>query len=82
MRTTVSIDDALLDSAKKGARERGVTLGQYVESALRNEIAAPRTSAARFDPPTFARGTGMRNDIDPSSNRDLFDALDASADIA
>ncbi len=82
MRTTVSIDDALLKSAKARAENRGQTLGQYVEQAIRNEIAEPVTSRGALELPVFTRGTGMRADIDPSSNRDLFDALDASGDVA
>lgn len=74
MRTTLSIDDALLTAAKRRARERGQTLGQVVDDALRRELAAPAT--ARPPPlPTF-RGGGLRPGIDATSNRALLEALD------
>jgi hypothetical protein len=82
MRTTLSIDQALLERAKKRAAQRGQTLGQYVESAVRRDLTArdePRTSSPL---PVFTRGTGMRAGIDPSSNRALYDALDASGDLS
>jgi len=82
MRTTVSIEDALLERAKKRAAQRGQTLGQYVESAVRRDLvseAAPRNTPQL---PLFTRGTGMRPGLDPSSNRALFDALDASGDLS
>src|ERR1700709_1433074 len=75
MRTTLSTEDELLKNAKASARKRGVTLGQYVEQGIRNEIAEPAAKSSALEFPVFARGTGMRSDIDPSSNRDLFDAL-------
>ncbi|MHA6694112.1 hypothetical protein [Homoserinimonas sp. A520] len=82
MRTTLSIDEALLERAKKRAAERGQTLGQYVEDAVRRDLVAPPQEKAAPALPTFTRGTGMRPGLDPSSNRALFDALDSSGDLA
>lgn len=82
MRTTVSIDDALLERAKKRAGEHGQTLGQYVEDAVRRDLVAPPQARSAPTLPTFTRGTGMRPGLDPSSNRALYDALDASGDLA
>ncbi|MBX3088049.1 MAG: CopG family transcriptional regulator [Cryobacterium sp.] len=82
MRTTLSIDDELLEQAKKTARRRGQTLGQYVESAVRRDLVTPDPKAVAIELPTFTRGTGMRPGIDPSSNRALYDALDASGDLS
>lgn len=81
MRTTLSIDAALLERAKKRARQRGQTLGQYVESAVRRDLTARDESAPAPVLPVFTRGTGMRPGLDPSSNRALYDALDASGDL-
>jgi hypothetical protein len=82
MRTTLAIDDQLLATAKKRARERGQTLGEYVEDSLRRSLvsAAPANEGPSI--PMFTRGTGMRPGIDPTSNRALFDALDASGDLS
>lgn len=82
MRTTLSIDDVLLERAKRRAAARGQTLGQYVESAVRRELTSEVTPRVVPDIPVFMRGTGMRPGLDPSSTRALFDALDASGDLA
>lgn len=82
MRITLSIDDSLLERAKKRASHRGQPLGQYVEAAVRRDPIAPEPTQPIPALPTFTRGTGMSQRIDPSSNRALFDALDASGDLS
>ena len=75
MRTTMSIDDHVLSSAKRRARGLGLTLGQLVERALRRELA--RDEAAVGPPvPTFRAGGGVRPGVDVSSTRALLEALD------
>ena len=76
MRTTVSISDELLTAAKRRAQERGQTLGQVVDAALRRELAAAAEDADRPAVPVFNGGTGPRRGIDLSSNRALYEALD------
>jgi hypothetical protein len=75
MRTTVTIDDKLLELVKDRARVEGKTLGEYVESALQHRLAEPRSVG---DPPipVFRGGTGFAPGIDPSSNASLLDAAD------
>ena len=75
MRTTVSIPDELLASARRRARERGTTLGQVVEAALRRELAAAETTTAPRIP-VFTRGTGPLVGLELTSNRALLAALD------
>ena len=82
MRTTLSIEKALLERAKKRAAQRGQTLGQYVEDAVRRDLIAPEPTTIVPTLPVFTRGTGMRPGLDPSSNRALYDALDASGDLS
>ncbi|MFD4421282.1 type II toxin-antitoxin system VapB family antitoxin [Agromyces sp. NPDC058484] len=77
MRTTVNIDDNLLASAKRRAAARNLTLGEFVEEAVRQELIRESAARAPISLPVFTRGTGMRPGIDGSSNRALFDALDA-----
>lgn len=75
MRTTVSIDDHLLVAAKRRARERGQTLGQVVDDALRRELAdGPAPAAAPL--PVFRGSGGLQPHVDPTSNRSLHAALD------
>lgn len=82
MRTTLNIDDKLLEVAKKRAKLRGVTLGSYVEDAIRNQLSAPSATVPVQAIPVFTRGNGMRPGIDPASNRSLYDTLDASGDLS
>jgi hypothetical protein len=82
MRTTLNIDDKLLEAAKKRAGLRGVTLGSYVEDAIRNQLSAPPAPVPSPAIPVFKRGNGMRPGLDPASNRSLYEALDASGDLS
>lgn len=79
MRTTISIADELLRSAKARAQERGKTLGQLVEDALRRELAVDYESAERPPVPIFRGGKGLRPGVDLTSNRALYELLDEGA---
>ncbi len=76
MRTTVSIHDELLKSAKLRAKERGKTLSQLVEDGLRRELAISNEPAKRVPIPVFRGGNGLRPGVDLSSNRALQEFLD------
>jgi hypothetical protein len=81
MRTTVTVDDHLLEAAKGRARERGQTLGQVVEDALRRQLAT-QAAPASVELPVFRGGGGMRPGIDLTSNRALREALDADTPLS
>lgn len=74
MRTTVTLDDELLASAKMIARRRGYSLGQLLEDALRRELA--RTSTEPPPVPVFRGGTGPRPGVNLRSNRALAELVD------
>ncbi|WP_433289254.1 hypothetical protein ACQPZQ_38335 [Pseudonocardia sp. CA-142604] len=76
MRTTVSISDELLLAAKRLAQERGQTLGQVIDAALRRELAIPAERGERPVVPVFDGGSGPRPGIDLTSNGTLHEALD------
>jgi len=76
MRTTISVDEHLLRSAKRQARLRGLSLGQLIEEALRRELAAGPTASPGPAIPVFREGRGVRPGVDVSSNRGLLEALD------
>lgn len=76
MRTTISIDDALLERAKCRAAEQRVTLGSYIEEALRQRLSAAPAPTSTIELPVFNGGTGLSPGIDPTSNRSLYEALD------
>lgn len=81
MRTTVSISDELLAAAKRRARERGQTLGEVIDAALRRELAVPGQRAERPPVPVFGGGTGPRPGLDLTSNRALHEALDEGVEL-
>ncbi|MDR0417427.1 MAG: CopG family transcriptional regulator [Propionibacteriaceae bacterium] len=76
MRTTVSVDDVLLERAKRRAARDGRTLGQYVEDVLRRDLAAmPPQPGGPVELPTVPGGQ-PRPGVALDSNRDLFEAMD------
>jgi len=81
MRTTVSISDDLLAAARHRARERGQTLGEVVEAALRRELSDSRPRGERPAVPVFRAGSGPRPGIDLTSNRALVEALDDGLEL-
>ena len=76
MRTTISIHDELLESAKLRARERGVTLGALVEDALRRELSLSVAPPERIPIPVFDGKTGPLPGVNLNSNRELHEFLD------
>lgn len=80
MRITISVHDQLLASARQRARERGKSLGEVVEDALRRELAEP----VQVEPPAvpvFRVSGGPLPGIDLTSNRALREALDRSTKL-
>lgn len=81
MRTTVSISDELLAAAKRLARERGQSLGDVIDRALRRELTVPAPRGERPVVPVFRGGSGPRPGIDLASNSALHEALDEGYDL-
>ncbi len=80
MRTTLAVDDNLLVAAKRRARDRGLTLGQVVEDALRRELAEP-SEVEPVEIPVFRGGGGPLPGIDLMSNRAVREALDRGVEL-
>lgn len=76
MRTTISIHDELLNSAKLRARERGMTLGGLIEDALRRELSVRDEPEHRPPVPVFRGGNGLMPGVDLTSNRAIAEFLD------
>jgi hypothetical protein len=79
MRTTVRVDDGLLEEAKRYALETGRTLTAVIEDALRESLGrarrAPRQRKVRlttFDGGGMSPGADL---TDSASLRDLMDGL-------
>jgi hypothetical protein len=81
MRTTVRIDDHLLESARRRARNRGLSLGELFEVALRRELSQERAVEESPLIPVFCGGDGPRPGIDLNSNRALLEYLDEGGDL-
>lgn len=76
MRTTIALDDQLLQVAKEEARRRGMTLGGFIEEALRATLAQRAQTGKRPKVPVFGGGKGVRPGVDVTSTRALLEALD------
>ena len=76
MKTTLDIDDRLLERAKRLASAQGTTLRAVVEDALRARLA-PRPEGKpryRFSPPTVRGSRPPAVDVaDRNALYDLFD---------
>ena len=58
MRTTITLDDRLLDQLKRRASETGTSVSKLVEQAVRLFVCTPRSSASSesFELVTFGAG--------------------------
>ena len=79
MRTTISIEDSLLQKAKKISHERRCSLREVIEDALRAAFAKNRKTT-RSNPQrplkTF-KGSGIQPGIDFSSSPALLNAMES-----
>jgi hypothetical protein len=76
MRTTVRLDEHLLQQAKQRALDSGTTLTAVLEQALRESLAQ-KPAAARSKPlrlKTF-RGNGVRAGVDLDDSASLLDLM-------
>jgi hypothetical protein len=75
MRTTVRLDDVLLDRARREAERRGVTLTSLIERGLRLELARShrRPERTRVDLPVCREGGGTLPGVDLDDSADLLD---------
>jgi Arc/MetJ family transcription regulator len=76
VRTTVNIDDALLAIAKRRAAERGWTISEIIDAALRRELADRPTTRVSPEIVVFTDGTGPAAGVDVTSNAAMLEALD------
>jgi hypothetical protein len=77
-RTTVRLDDALVDQARREAEKRGETLTSLIELGLRlvlTQSNKPRPRK-RFEVPVSRHRRGVRPGIDLTSNVSMLEALE------
>jgi len=75
MRTTITIDDALLVEAKTRAATSGRTLSQVIEDALRAAMARTSADVRRPELPVF-RGRRLLPGVDLDDTAALLDRMD------
>lgn len=76
MRTTVTIDDALLDRVRRRAVETGQTVSQVLEDSVREKLSRiDEASTERYALPTF-HGGRPRGSVDLDDNAALLGAMD------
>jgi antitoxin component of RelBE/YafQ-DinJ toxin-antitoxin module len=80
MRTTVRLDDNLLQEAKIRAAEQGITLTQLIDESLRERLSArPRHQKAQpFQLRSYGKG-GTRPAVNLDDNRAIRDLMDDNA---
>ena len=79
MRTTISIEDSLLQKAKKISHERRCSLRTVIEDALRAAFAkdGKRTRSGAPRPLKTFKGTGVQPGIDLSSSAAVLEAMES-----
>lgn len=78
MRTTVRLDQALLDRARQEAARRGVTLTSLIEQGLRLILRRPlkRDERPRVTLPECHAGGGVMPGIDLDDSAALLDRME------
>lgn len=78
MRTTVRLDDALLERAKREAARRGETLTALIERGLRLVLANPgeRPKRRHVEIPVCREGGGTLPGVDLDDNAALLDIIE------
>ena len=76
MRTTIRIQDSILQDAKKKALELKISLTALIEYSLQEQLykSAISTGATTKTLPIF-KGTGLQPGIDLNNSQDLLDKM-------
>jgi hypothetical protein len=79
MRTTISLDDALLELARRKALEEKISFARFVEDSVREKIAREERSADQEKRPLVTwKGNGLLPGVDPYDSRGLLDHMDGN----
>jgi hypothetical protein len=78
MRTTVRLDDALLERARREAERRGETLTSLIERGLRLVLAHPdkRSKRRHVEIPVCREGGGTLPGVDLDDGAALLDIIE------
>ncbi len=75
MRTTLNLDDQLIDAAKHRAIENRVSLACVIENALRESFSKPLVSHEMIRLVT-ASGVGVKHGVNLDDSRTLLEIMD------
>ncbi len=77
MRTTINIQDSLLDAVRCEAAEKHCSIGATINDALRQVFAAQTKKSVRQKTrlPVF-KGNGVQSGVDLDSSVNLLDRMD------
>lgn len=81
MKTTLVLDDALVERVRERAKERGVSMSSVVEEAIVRMLAEP-AALATWEPndlPSFPMGPFL---VDITDREALYDAMDDPDEMA
>ncbi|MGH3979006.1 MAG: ribbon-helix-helix protein, CopG family [Pseudonocardiaceae bacterium] len=67
MKTTLNLDDDLMQAVREHARRRGLTLTELVSDALRKTLAEPAPVGFRLDLPITRGRRPPRVDVDSTA---------------
>jgi hypothetical protein len=78
MRTTISIEDSLLEQARKVSLLRSCTLGEVIEDSLRETLSVQAKTARKAPgkPIKTYGGAGLQPGIDLSSAASLLESME------
>ena len=80
MKTTLVLDDALVEQVRQRARERGVSMSSIVEEAIVRMLTEKATSdQPPLELPSFNSGGYL---VDITDRNAMYDALDDPAEMA
>ena len=77
MRTTIDVNDALLQAVKAHAAREHQTLKETFEQALRGYLSRPAPAVAKAPPIPVFRGEGVQPGVDLTDNTALQAIMDA-----
>lgn len=79
MRTTIGIDDKVLEEARQKALDEHLSLAKYIEAALCAKFAEDaRESTPPYRPVKTFKGTGIREGIDLNDSASLLTAMEGN----
>lgn len=78
MRTTVTIEDSLLERARQASLQRNCSIGEVIEDSLRITLVAQSKSAFKEKrrPLRTFRGSGVQPGVDLTSSSALLEAME------